>query len=98
MIVAGGDLEPFTTNIYEFETGNFRSGPFFPRGVTDASSVQFGDTFLVVGGKDANDEILDSIFEYDPENEEWIEREEKLTVARRDLAAVLVDDTVAFCY
>ena len=47
---------------------------------------------------DANGEALDTIYEYDALNEEWIEREERLANARYDLAAVLVDDTVAFCY
>ena len=98
MVVAGGDEEPYPSDVYNFETGNFRGGPLFPRGVTAAASVQYGDTFLVVGGLDSNGEILDTIYEYDALNEEWIEREEKLATPRYNLAAVLVDDTVAFCY
>ena len=51
-----------------------------------------------VGGYDWEDEEkLDTILEFNAEREIWMERKERLSFARSDVAAVLVDENVVTC-
>lgn len=68
----------------------------------DAStSVPFGDTFLIVGGKSliksANDIYFSDILEFNPTDETWITRPETVPNERSDLAALLVEDSILNC-
>ena len=65
------------------------------------ASVDYGDTFLMVGGRCSTqctpDGERDEILEFDPDKEEWIVRSEKMAVQRRFQAALLVGDNVVEC-
>ena len=70
-----------------------------PYPIAGAAVVPFGDTFLIVGG--APDGSLEtshaSILEFEPDSETWIEREETLALARRDMFAVMIEDNDDYC-
>ena len=61
------------------------------------SSVQYEDTFLLVGGQNHDYEQFDTIYQYDPNLETWILRPERLTTPTRDLGTVLAVRPVAAC-
>ena len=60
LIVAGGDDEKYSSDIFDLTSMTFRPGPVFSQGLTEAASVQYGDTFLIVGGIDARYLMLDT--------------------------------------
>ena len=64
--------------------------------IQKSSSVQFGDTFLLVGGYgDVGN--LDTIIEFDEAGDRWIVRNETLQTARSDHAAILMPDSNGIC-
>ena len=70
-------------NMYSFSASNL------PIPISDAASVQYKDTFLLVGGKTTNAD-LDAIFMYEPDTDTWVELEERLPEAKNDVVAVTV--------
>ena len=61
------------------------------------ASVQFGETFLLVGGE-LSSSTYNGIFEFDPESEEWIIREEMLPTGEPGLGmGELVADNIVNC-
>lgn len=63
-----------------------------------ARTVQFGDTFLVIGGE--NTETLtfsNQIWEFDPLSEGFVLRPETLKSAKEDVATFLIPDDYALC-
>ncbi len=46
------------------------------------SSVQYKDTFLLVGGWRSNTQFTDAIYQYDQTSETWILREERLSTPK----------------
>ena len=89
-VVVGGNRK--TSEILDLYTMSWRDGPIPGSWYLDGTAAQFGDTFVVVGGSTS-----DGIYEFDAENEEWIERPEKLSTERRDVTAVFVQDNVVNC-
>ena len=76
------------------------TGIDLPQALNRGGSVQFKNTFLVVGG--SRDEVdykyfSDFIYEYEVETGEWITRTERLQSERDNPAAFLVPDYVATC-
>ena len=60
--------------------------------------MQFGNTLLLVGGRDTELSVYnDGVLEFDAETETWIERQEKIITGRTSLAAALVADNVVDC-
>ena len=66
-------------------------GSELPIEMDRGTSVQLEKTFLFVGGYH-NDSVLDTIWKFDVDNEEWILMEQKLKYARMYTAAFLVPD------
>lgn len=98
VVVAGGDNGDFdlaSSEILNLETMEWRTGPDLPGSLAAAASVPYGDTFLVVGGYHINE--LDQIYQFDPENEAWIERTEKLETARFYQVAVPLPELPFIC-
>ena len=102
LIAAGGDARADTaTWIYELDSGIalWRPGPEFP--FEAGASVQFGDTFLAVGGESNDGSYTDSnqIWEFNanPLDEKWILRPERLKTSKHNLAAFLVPNYYATC-
>ena len=64
-----------------------------------ATTVPYGDSFLLVGGQESgpNGPHLATIYEFDAENWEWIEREERLERPRDGHVAFFVDDDMLGC-
>ncbi len=56
-------------------------------------SVQVWQTFAFVGGR-SESRYTDTIYVFDPYEEEWNPIEEKLSFARKNPAAFLVDDYI----
>ena len=75
---AADNLNDWTTEILNLDTLEIRYGTNLPKKLALAAYVQFGSTFLIMGGEDENVVRHDTIYEYDVENEDWIERSEKL--------------------
>ncbi len=105
-VVAGGfsGLEPGNpqqvwsfVEIYNTETGVWRPGPELPIGWDFMASLQYGNTFLMIGGEDRVGTYLDWIYEYDQLGETWKHRQEKLSQPKIQVAAVLVDAPVDTC-
>ena len=89
-VVVGGNQ--FSSSILDLDIMEWRDGPSPGSWCVDATAAQFGGTFVIVGGRDS-----DGIYEFDPENEEFIERPEKLNSSRRDSTAVFVKDNILNC-
>ncbi len=57
----------------------------------EAATVQYGDTFLVVGGFVPGAGQLSTILQYNPATEGWIELPGRLSTARDTVTAMLVE-------
>jgi N-acetylneuraminic acid mutarotase len=96
IVVAGDGV--VATQIFSLDTQTWRLGPDFPGGeLVLGSSVQYGDTFLIVGGFAVAGEWLDTIYVYDAEAESWELTDETLAVPRFYFAALLVPDDYVTC-
>ncbi len=96
--MAGGWYGEYLSHseIYNTETRLWRDGPPLPRPIGYMSSVQYEDTFILVGGYDDID-WLDTIYQYDRNLETWILRPERLSTPKEQLAAVLAGSPAADC-
>ncbi len=55
-----------------------------------STSVQYGDTFLVVGGHDETAADRDAVYAFDPQTENWTLMPERMSGPKHGVAAVLV--------
>ena len=101
MVVAAGGFRysqssPLdTVQIFDVDTETWRmSEQSLPDQLTYGAVVQLDDTFLIVGGKTAQNPALssDRILQFEPDSETWIERGERLALPRDSHMAVLVDE------
>jgi N-acetylneuraminic acid mutarotase len=56
-----------------------------------ATSVPFGDTFLLVGGETTNGSKLSTIYRYNPEDDSWTLLDSRMKEGKRNVIAMLVD-------
>ena len=84
--------EIFNLNTYQWEV---TLGPNLPRQVEKGVSVPFQNTFLVVGGYDSPT-YLTTIYQYDPNTEDWITRDETI-LPREVFTAFLIPDDIVTC-
>ena len=84
------------TDIFDFSTNTWRSGPELPALLAFGATVPFGETFLVTGGETLAS-IEDTIYEYDGLNEAWILRQERLPIFRKDHSALIVSADYLGC-
>ena len=99
-IVVAGGVEQNTTEILYLDENNWITGPNLPTNRDSGTSVQWNDTFIIVGGRSAlpepiNVADLKSILKFNVENGTWVEMDQKLEIARLKMAAFLVPDS--FC-
>ena len=89
--VAGGYSDVYLTSVEQLSLDTmdeWRPGPELPQIVEDASAAQYKDSLLLIGGEFESRDI----FMLKPENpNEWIRRDEKLTIARQHHASIMVD-------
>ena len=90
MYVVAGGRSKSTSEILDLDTLTWRVGPPMPMTVDRAYGAQYGNTFVVVHEF--------GIYEFDPENEAWITREETLDNGRRDTVAIFVSDNMVNCF
>ena len=107
LVIAGGfDLEikeaVDSTLVFSYQDASWRLGAPLPTPLNLASSVPYGNTFLVVGGDTApaaNEvKVVRDILEYYPEGAgDWILRAERLEHPRADALAFLVPSVALDC-
>ena len=69
-----------------------RGGNDLPFWLSFAPTVQFGNTFFTVGRRGREfDGQLDTIVQFNPDDETWTVREERLVTPRDSHLAVIVD-------
>ena len=88
VVVAGGNygntLDESASMIYDITTNQWTDGPELPFPLRSARVVPTENAFLVMGGYNRRAgggiyfDYFDTIFEFDPLNMAWIEREQKL--------------------
>ena len=76
-----------------FLISNILSASNLPIPISDAASVQYKDTFLLVGGKTTAAD-LDSIYMYEPDTDTWKQLEERLPEAKNDAVAMSVSPSM----
>jgi len=103
VVIAGGfyDFDQFLNNveIYNVAADEWRTSPnAFPFYVSNAKTIQLGDTFLVVGGYDEVDEIyLSSIVQFDVETDNWQIFGRSLNVPRSQEAVIAIPQSIGEC-
>ena len=95
-VIAAGGYRMKSSEIFDIESRKWTNGPDLPNVIYHGESVQYKNTFLIVGGWDGSNRF-DSIYEYDIRTNQWIKRSEKLKRARLAFTAFLVPDEVAQC-
>ncbi len=96
--MAGGksnDVYLADSEIYNTATQEWRQGPTLPDEVAYMTSVQYEDTFLLVGGR--TPAYLDTIYQYNPALETWILREERTSIPKAYMGAALGGPPAADC-
>ena len=95
VIAGGGELS--TTIVLNLKTLRWdKESQSLPRVISHGSSVQYRDTFLIVGGWNG-DEIFKTIFEFNPIDNSWIERPEKLQKGRVSSAVFMMTNELDQC-
>ena len=97
VVVAGGARSK-TSEIFDLDTNEWRLGPELPvtKDLCCASSVQFEDSFLIVGGRD-NYSDKNTILKLNPVSYEWETLPQNLESARTYAAAILVPSYYVSC-
>ena len=90
-----GSLES-RTMVLDTTSLTWSLGGDLPRSTSRPGSVSTGGTVLLFGGH--NETLaLDQILQWNPDQETWTERPEKLSVARMFPAAVVINDDKVQC-
>ncbi len=98
MVAGGHSIGEYLddSEIYNTATREWRQGPTLPQPIAYMSSVQYEDTFLLVGGE-ISGPYPDAIYQYNQTLETWIIREERLSTPKGFLGAVLAGPPAAEC-
>ena len=73
--------------IFDLEDMSWSPAPFdLPVPIYQAASVQYGTTMAVVGGRDNHH--YDTMYKLDEDTYEWIEMEQKLSVAKSAMTVI----------
>ena len=101
IVVAGGGSHSGASGsgILSLADLSWRQGPYLPYMRFKMASVQHGDTFLAIGGRDTDGFHMDyyTILKYDPINDSWIELSQRLKSGGSRFAATLVADESVNC-
>ena len=80
-----------TVEIYDVSTGKWRSGTNpYPRTILGATGVQYGDTFIVVGGAVGALEETEHVYRFEPDTEGWTLMPERLPGPMKHVGAFVV--------
>ena len=90
-----------TTEIYNLDTGEWRSGADLPMALAYGATVSYpeGSSVLAIGGfASLEDDPVDLIFEYDFEADTWSEFPGvKLGRPRAEMVAIRIEDSWVEC-
>lgn len=98
-VVAGGFNGEYlrTTEWFDIDTESWVFGPDLPQALCCASSYMNDDGFYIIGGHTAEGKFLDTIYYLKDINSEWVELEQKLTIARDYPTTFGIPDDLAQC-
>ena len=85
IVVAGGYDEVTVQSrvqVFSMKTRTWTEGPPLPSPLEYGLTVNIGETFFIVGGRDEDEENIGTILEFDVKNMAWITREETLSMPR----------------
>ena len=71
----------------------WKLGPNLPRALSAAVVIPYANTFLVAGGLQNGKKDTDRILEFSSLTKRWVERTERLKLARNDAMAIKVPDS-----
>lgn len=100
LLPVGGITTELTSEIYEFGSGigRWRQGPEIVAGAANGASVQFLDTFLIVGGQDLTQIPMRSLIEFVAEPvESWVYLNASMSANRMAPAAVMLHEDWVNC-
>jgi hypothetical protein len=60
--------------------------------------VSYGDTFMLVGGLTDDNEVLDTVYRYIPDREDWTLLPTRLASPKSKVAAVIVANASIFAH
>ena len=79
--------------VFDFITKEFKTYPSLPKAVCRTSTVTWGNTIIVIGGQDKNNQILNDVIMYNTETGRS-ERLPSMKHERRSPSAVIIDDVI----
>ena len=91
VVVAAGGSHTSTTEILDSETRTWSYGPELPYNIENGASVQYKDSFLIVGGSSVGTR-LDTIWMFNTKGY-WQELNQTLAIPRFHSVAILVPDS-----
>ena len=92
VVVVGGTSNPRSVEIFNLYTKSWRAGPSYPVNTVDSALVQYGRSFVVIGGGTT------LLYEYDFVNEDWILMPEFLSNGGSGMKiGVLIDGSLLNC-
>ena len=95
LVIAGGNGLN-SSEIFSLERKTWQPGPDLPVDmVYNGQSVQYRDSFLIVGGR--NSSYSKSIIRFDAIKEDWVILEQELATARDQFAAFTIPDYYISC-
>ncbi len=88
----------YKTSSEFLNTKTWEPKPDLPISIEVGASVQFQDSFLIVGGYDkTTSRYLDSIYYFNPVKDDWDLLEQKLDSRLADVIAFMVPDHAVDC-
>ena len=81
------------TSLRKLLSLKFSANPL-PKPIDRAASVAYGDTFLIIGGYNYDDEYLADIYQYNAKDDSWIKREAELKIPRQAHVALPVKQSL----
>lgn len=101
--VIGGwsqDDDVVPTEKYNLVTREWTVGPPLPgsKRLEFAATVEYDETYLLIGGREVEtDEESDAVFQFDEKLQDWVERTERLQLARCAHSAIPFPDGTVDC-
>ena len=99
VVLAGGHRRGSDAEIFSPASNAWRNIEPMPHAAYDGASVQYGDSFLAIGGSDGdtNSQDLDSVHRFDVETDSWVELPHRMEEARAFFPAFLVPEDFVEC-
>ena len=97
-ILGAGGYDEVTSEFFNIDTLTWEPKASLPYDIRSATSVKYGDGFLVIGGVSLRfGGNLNKVFYYDTVSDSWVGMEMKMDEGRVTFPAFLVSDDYAKC-